>query len=60
MYDEDALVPERKRNHMLVLILDSRILRSLEEPSKLQSYNENRDHDEPVEHIDNQLDYYHT
>lgn len=60
MYEDDALVRERKRNPMFTSILERGIPRPLEKPRKIQSYDGIRDLDEHLEYVDNQLDYYHT
>ncbi|CAI8590956.1 unnamed protein product [Vicia faba] len=41
-------------------LLNNEIPRSLEKPQKIQSYDETGDLDEHIEHMDNQLDYYHA
>lgn len=45
---------------MFVCILDSKILRSLENLLKMQSYDRAGDPDEHVEHVENMIDYYHV
>lgn len=47
-------------NHMYAHVLDLRILKSLKNPQKIQSFDETRDPYENNEHMDERLKYYHA
>lgn len=51
-YYTEAQVPYKKRNTFSSNILDSRIRRSFEKPSKLENYDGLRDLDEHIKHLD--------
>lgn len=50
----------RKKKPLSACILDSRIAKSLEKLSKLQSYNGKEDPYGHVEYVENHLDFYHA
>lgn len=57
---EGTFDPPKKNNPFSAIILDIKIMWSLEKFTKLQDYNGTRDTEEYIEHIDGRLDYYHA
>lgn len=58
IFEVATLVVEQRRNHPSAHILDNRMSRLLDKPPKLSGYEETRDTDEYIEHVDNIVDYY--
>lgn len=59
-HNGDKSSSEQKRDSFSIHILDNMILRSLENPAKLENYDGTWDTDEHVKHVDNEFDYYHV
>lgn len=57
---EDVPIQPWKKNLVFVHVLDNKILRSMEKPLKLRSYDGNKDSDEHIDHVDDHLDYNHA
>lgn len=49
-----------EKTSMYAHVLDNKIQKSLEKLQNLQRYNEARDSNEHVEHVNDRLDYYHA
>lgn len=60
IYEEDISVLEQKINMLSAQTLYRRILKSLENPLKLQIYNGIMDLNEHIEHVDDRLDFCYT
>lgn len=54
--EEAASTKPRKKKQLNIHVLDYKIPWSLENPTKLHSYNGNGDPDEHIEHVDGRLD----